>query len=542
MRVFGFRGCSPWRPCGTEPSHLFVPVYRKGVGLKIDDRRPLQVVLVFLWGGFLLYLSTFGNSWSYDDFLVVVHNPDITSFQAFLTDCYPGRPLRELSFLVDYQLFGLDSVGWHIQNVLWHSLNAWLVFKLARHLSADIRIAWIASLLFLIHPVQVEVVAQTSHRKDSLALFFILTACLAYFHALQAIGRQRMFLILSATAAVVVACFAKKNALVTPLVFVLYETLFIKRDEQILLKHRSFLIIVGVVLLGVIWWVVPFNEYVDRATFQLVRNSYLDGFSLEIYLLTVVKSWGMIFSKLAWPHHLAINYLIETPSSWADMEVVASLGVLFASLMTILRFHARLPLIAFSLSWALLFYLPTANLWPLSWFAADRYLYTPSVGVFLATAWLFCKVFPDKKTFLFLIPLFALLAALTYRQSQVWSDNPTLWSNALRVSPQSSRVISAAGYWLHPNDPEKAMQFQLAALKINPHDVMVNYVLGEIYEQTGRTEQALVHYRKFLNPKFPMYQVNYRKLVLELRDRFPELSTETSQEKSSNQGDNVQCF
>ena len=75
---------------------------------------------------FLAYANTFGNGWTYDDFPVIVENPDVRSWAEFLRNSYPGRPLRELTYLFDHALFGLNPAGWHLQQIFWHALNACL--------------------------------------------------------------------------------------------------------------------------------------------------------------------------------------------------------------------------------------------------------------------------------------------------------------------------------------------------------------------------------------------------------------------------------
>ena len=90
----------------------------------------LVALLACLGVVFLLYAGSFSHPWLHDDVPVVLENPDIRSFEAFLSDRYPGRPLREMTYLLDYRLFGLNPSGWHVQNIFWHGLGGWLLFLL----------------------------------------------------------------------------------------------------------------------------------------------------------------------------------------------------------------------------------------------------------------------------------------------------------------------------------------------------------------------------------------------------------------------------
>ena len=73
--------------------------------LSNEHKKNIFVFAFFVIYVFVLYVKSFGNSWTHDDFPVVVNNPDIRSLKAFLENSYPGRPLRELSYFVDYSIF-----------------------------------------------------------------------------------------------------------------------------------------------------------------------------------------------------------------------------------------------------------------------------------------------------------------------------------------------------------------------------------------------------------------------------------------------------
>ena len=85
---------------------------------RINKEPYFYSLLIFLLSGLFLYANSFNNAWSFDDFFVVLGNPDIRSFENFIENTYPGRPLRELSLMLDYYVFGLFPMGWHLQNVL----------------------------------------------------------------------------------------------------------------------------------------------------------------------------------------------------------------------------------------------------------------------------------------------------------------------------------------------------------------------------------------------------------------------------------------
>jgi 4-amino-4-deoxy-L-arabinose transferase-like glycosyltransferase len=183
----------------------------------------------------MLFANSFGNDWTYDDFSVVVNNPDIRSLKGFLGNSIRGRPIREITYLFDYMLFGLNPYGYHIQNIFWHGLNACLIFALVLRLGGDKAVAWISSLLFLAHPVTVEVVASIGHRKDSLCLAFCLSSFLAFIEAYQPFRKKVIWLVLSFVLSLV-AYHAKENALALPFIFIAYKISFLFENNRILHK------------------------------------------------------------------------------------------------------------------------------------------------------------------------------------------------------------------------------------------------------------------------------------------------------------------
>ncbi len=177
-------------------------------------------LMIFVCLGFLLYFKTFGHVWTFDDYFVILKNHDIRSLKDFINNEYPGRPLRELSAMLDYKLFGLESKYWHIQNCLIHSINAWMIYLLLMNLSSSKSLSWLSSLLFLVHPIHVEVVAQISHRKDSLCLLFILVAF--YFYVLARSRKSIRYLLIS-LCAFIFSLLSKESAYAFPLIVIAYE-------------------------------------------------------------------------------------------------------------------------------------------------------------------------------------------------------------------------------------------------------------------------------------------------------------------------------
>lgn len=468
-------------------------------------RERLLALLILIFGAFCLFSNTFGNAWTYDDLPVVVENADIRSLGAFFRDAYPGRPLREITYLLDYSLFGLNPPGYHIQNILWHGLNAGLIFILVRRLQGGRSAAWIASLLFLVHPVQVEAVANISHRKESLLLAFALLSVLVYMEAVKRSARRFVWVAASLGLAFV-ACLGKENAVVLPLVFVAYELACVPREQRILLKYPSLAgLLAAVGTAAVATWFFFFGGkalHQEQIVPLLVKMNFFGPWTEKIYSLMVLKSWLFIWAKLAWPVDLAVEYTYSLPVGWTDpwvLSAIIAMGTICALAVVSLR---RWPPVFFGLLWFVLFWLPVSNLWPTSYFAADRYLYAPSAGLFIAVGYSFQRLLPRISPAMgaLLLLLVTPLVFLTWQQNGVWRSAETLWTQAARVSPTSTFALSSMGnVFVAKGDMAKASEFFEQAVRLNPSNPGAVFNLGWVYEKRGMLPMATHYYRTFLS-------------------------------------------
>jgi len=141
----------------------------------------------------------------YDDVVYVTHNRNIQSgitpeglrwaFSTKYADLW--TPLVWISFMVDYQLFGLKAGGYHITNLILHIMSTLLLFWLFNRMTGAIWKSAFVAALFALHPLHVESVAWIAERKDVLSAFFwMLTLCLyVYYTEKPAIRRYLLVLL-----------------------------------------------------------------------------------------------------------------------------------------------------------------------------------------------------------------------------------------------------------------------------------------------------------------------------------------------------------
>lgn len=453
---------------------------------------------------YLLYMQMFSGVWLMDDLPVIVNNPDIRSFNNFFENYYPGRPLRELTYLVDYSLFGLKPSGYYVQNIFWHGLCSVLLFLLAKQLQLPSPVAWFAALVFLLHPVQVEVVANNSHRKDSLALAFCLLSFYFYLRGRTRVHDGGWLWLLTAFLSWALALTAKQNAFVLPLVVAAYE---LRRLPSHYLRP-AFLASIAIMATGLLARVVylvndqDFLKSVGPALAKLDSVHYQSG---EIYYLTVMKAWAFMMSKLIFPLGLSMEYTFKVPTQWSDAWVLCGFALAVLFLVGFFWASQRSTVLCLALAWFLAFWLPTSNLLGhLSYFAADRYLYSPMVGLSLLAA---CGLWWLSRENLRLFAVVALLLLSpfvwkTWSQQALWCDADKFYENMHEVSPQALEGLFGLGSLaLERGDYQEATSYLQKALRRDPGDARIPYNLGYIASLQGDFDQAVYYFKSALSIK-----------------------------------------
>ncbi|MCK4760961.1 MAG: hypothetical protein KAW12_02090 [Candidatus Aminicenantes bacterium] len=237
-----------------------------------DKKKILFLAAALFVVNFLLYAATLTYNFQKDDHILVVNNPRIKSFNAFIDSIdtkfftFPHysylhywRPVTLFSFYCDYKIWGLDPSGYHLSNILLNAFNCVLLFLILFLMTGKTLPAFFVSLIFSIHPAHVEAVSWISGRTDLLAPFFIFISTIFYIiylkktaqpgvrrtHPLNpgleslnksgyshfAANRSRFLFYLLSLLSFVPALLAKENAVVFPL-FLLGLTFLIKRENS----------------------------------------------------------------------------------------------------------------------------------------------------------------------------------------------------------------------------------------------------------------------------------------------------------------------
>jgi hypothetical protein len=216
----------------------------------VKSWRPFAVFGLFLLAGPIAFSSVI-NSWFLSDDFAQIGKILGGDWSVVWGREHGGffRPLFILSYLIDTKIWGARPFGFHLTNVVFHSLNAFLTYALSLLIVEDLKLTGVtrrmiaigAGSLFLLHPSHTEAVSWISGRADLLATFFCLVSLLSYLGYVRSQRTSQLVLSLTSFA---LALLAKESAICLPFLIVVVE-LFIgtlRKDGKTL---RQFLKVIA---------------------------------------------------------------------------------------------------------------------------------------------------------------------------------------------------------------------------------------------------------------------------------------------------------
>ena len=470
--------------------------------------RPWQFVALLFALALLLYSPAMNGPFVLDDYDMIEGASAVRTGQT-LAIMRSGRPILMWSFVLNHRLAGgFDPFQFHVTNVLLHALNAVLVWLFAAalfdkaQLSERVRafrglFVFGLPLLFLVSPIQTESVAYISSRSEVLAATFYIAGMLAF---VRLRDRSPWW-----TAVAVMLCFAgaalsKQDKLTLPFAVVLLDYLLLSGcDWRGLKKSWPTYGLFGVGIVAGFFVVVKPFLFAKTAGFSL---------DWQAYLFTQFRVAFRYMRQVLIPFGLNVDPDIAASASIGDHLSWLALLLLIVLIGGAIWFHKRAPLPVFGFFLFLLVLAPTTTFFPLADFAAERRLYLPALGFYLALVWVATRVFEPGAAGarLALAALVAVYAAGTYQRSKVWSDEIALWADAVSKSPEKERPWTWLGraYYQIGNLPQAQLAWNRAEQLVKPGSEQEAFLLGNLgllEAKAKRWEQAIGYYKRAIELK-----------------------------------------
>ncbi len=478
--------------------------------MKTDSRKTLFSILLIAGAALAVYGSILGHSFVYDDLLVVGENSAIRQMRdlpaLFGADYfrrfgeYSYRPVTTLTYFFDYRLWRLKPAGYHLTNLILHALNGVLVYLFLMRILGKRRTALLASLFFVVHPVNSEAVNAVGYREDLAALFFCLLSFLFYLRIAFPGGPGRRRPEILCLFFFFLALFAKETALVLPLLFLLYEVVLVRPGQSSarFASRRG----TPVFYAGMLF-VLGFYCVVRFVLLPGLTDSSFQPPSFYPRMLRTVRVIWYYFQLLIFPRRLSAEYLFPVPDSFPEPGVIAGAVLLPALAAVMMLSRRRLPGVSFGIGWFLLALLPVADIVPLLNPVAERYLYFPSVGFLLSAAvlleWLYERQRYGARPFVTILAVLLLVAysGRTVTRNRDWKDPLVFCRATVAGCPESARFQNNLGYVCKTlGKYEEALAALQKAAALKPEDAEIQNNLGGVYRELGRSREAIAAFSK----------------------------------------------
>ncbi|MGO9246782.1 MAG: tetratricopeptide repeat protein [Verrucomicrobiia bacterium] len=466
---------------------------RPGTGLPI--RAILLVVLTLA-----TYTPVRRNGFTWDDHALIINNPIIRDSDGlrkiwFTTETWNYYPLTWSLCWLECRAWGNNAIGYHAVNVLLHAVNAVLAWLVLRRLK--IPGAWLAALVFAVHPVNVATVAWITEQKNTLSMLFYAAAILLYLRFDEE-GRWRWYGL--SLGAFLLALFSKTAVVMLP-----------------------------VVLLGCVWWLqgrvrrqdllrsVPFfvlSLVMGLVTIWFERNRDLGGHAPRTegflsHLAVAGRAPWFYLYKAVLPLDLTVIYPkwhIDA-GHWISYVPGALLVVCFLVFWWKRRTWGR-PLL-FGLGYFVIMLFPVLGFFYQGFYyyslVADHWQYNSIIGVIalaVAAGDEACRKIARQHRHwgtAAAVAVVTVMGVASWQRCSVYAADERLWQDNVAKNPRAWLAWLNLGliqYW--DGHLDDAIGYFEQTLRVNPDSADAHSSLGIVLLQLGRTQEAASHLERAL--------------------------------------------
>ncbi len=456
--------------------------------MNFKNNKSIKTYLLLFFISFIVFANTISHDYAWDDKIVIQENPrvkkGISGIPALFTkyssqfqyDQYSYRPITLISFAIDYDLSHGSPHFSHFMNVFYYSILSVLIFIFLSSLFSKYHpiFAFLATLLFIVHPLHVEVVANIKSRDEIFGLLFSI-ASLIYF--LNFLKKNNPLYLIGTVAFYLLAYLSKENSItllaIFPLVFLVEKSYFSKKSTLLYAGSAAVLFVISYLIF----------KYAESSTAGAQTSEGLGIYKENPILGNSFLYVGNFWQKIANAFHILLlylkNFIIPYPliyfygynvvpvTNWSNPVVWLSALLHIGILVLGIRYWKKRPEILFGF----LFYLISISVYthivrPLADTMADRFLFTASLGLCISLVGILGLIFKinftwfEKKEksksstpltifeyikmnlpYSSIVILFAVVfGLLSITRNNVWKDDLTLVTHDLPYMENCSRA------------------------------------------------------------------------------------------------------
>ncbi|PYK76792.1 MAG: hypothetical protein DME38_15830 [Verrucomicrobia bacterium] len=480
--------------------------------IQLSKRWEIAKVAAIILAGVLPYLPALRGGFVWDDEPLITSNLLLRTSSG-LGEIWAGSrtadyfPLTNTVFWIEHHLFGNNATGYHALNILLQAANALLLWRILLRLK--IPGAFLAGLIFAIHPVHAESVAWISELKNVLSMFFFLISALFFFEIEDQRFLNRTVAYSASLVAFLLALLSKTQVVFLPVALLLCawwrnSPVEPKRQgkgnslrlQRAIVRTVPFFLIAIVFGLITIWFqnrgigeeeiiLGPFTRRLTNAGMAIWW--YAKQVFAPVQLMAVYPQWRF-----------------DTPALVEWLPLFAIIG----GLLLLWRRHSRGLLLAFA--YFIIALLPVIGIVRMSYarsgaLVADHLQYFADISLIALFSAGVARLWSNGRheirivTATVILVLLGLMGSYTWARAGVYRDEQTLWQDNFSKNPNTWQGHNRVGQLLFKQEKfaEAAPHFE-RAVQLKP-ELADNYnLLGLVYCRLQRFEEGIAQYRKGL--------------------------------------------
>ncbi|MEO6132103.1 MAG: tetratricopeptide repeat protein [Saprospiraceae bacterium] len=529
-----------------------IPLYRLG---------PLFALL-----GTIFYFQTVSFDYTQDDAIVINDNMYTTkgaagiggllshdTFYGYFKDATKTRlvsggryrPLTPIMFAIEYGIAGNHPYFSHFINALCYGLLCWILFGFTKELltprlssKTALQVAVLTTLVFALHPIHTEVVANIKGRDEIVAAMGALGGL---WLMLRSIRESNKIVWTSLAAGVFFLGLLSKENVITMLAVVPLTLWWYSKNSSVKWASVMIPVIIAAGLFLVLrgsmtgWNKGETPKELMNNPFLKIEHDVYVPFSFGEKTATITYTMGKYVQLLIFPYPLTHDYYprhIEI-QHWGKPLVILSLLFWLAMFWVVIKGWKTRTWWAYGILFYVCTMSITSNLiFPVGTNMSERFAFLPSFGFALIAGYGLSILLDSKSRKLGLALctiLFIAYGSWTIARSRVWKDNHTLFTTDVKTSGRSAKLLNAVGGDLVTrSEKEKdetikrkelldAQMYLNRALEIHPNYKLSYLLLGNSYYHLGDLDNAITYFRHVLKVD-PDYTEGKRNLGVALRD------------------------
>jgi protein O-mannosyl-transferase len=468
---------------------------------------------------FAAYAPALRNDFVWDDTALILRDPLIRSwqlapeaFQHFLfIDATPSdfyRPIQRLTYLVDYAAFVFKPAGYHLTSILCHAaatLALWLLAnELLRGWNIEERkrrwIAFLATLVWAVHPVHTAAVAYISGRADPLAAMFGFLGLYCGIRAAPQVRANRWLLLIATTALFLLSALSKETGLIFPALWL--AILLLRKSWKQILPAVVAVVFVAVSYVSLRLPAEHFPAPRLRPPAPLLVRPIIFARAFAEYVGLIVFPANLHMDRDVESHPFGPSDASVRGAAWRELQTLLGIVLMAAAIYWLIRSRGTNPAIFGCLVLATLAYVPVSGAFSLNASIAEHWLYLPTAFLFLAVALAISQLrVPFPALACLVASWVVVLGARTFVYSHDWKNQRTFLERTIAAGGDSPRMlVNLASQELHDGQLDSAKKHLELALEKEPNQpfAVINLAVVAIRKDDYATAREILNRAKDL--------------------------------------------